>query len=101
MMISVNIKRFSGNKEPNYTSLLHDINKYTTPIRLFAIFAIISQYSDRWVILANSNEALVGIYAAIYMIANAPVMLISNITSQYISPVVFDKAGNLQDSDHR
>ena len=81
------------NKDESYRAKLHDVNKYITPIRLFAIFAIISQYSDRWVILANTSEALVGIYAAIYMIANAPIMLISNITSQYISPVLFDKAG--------
>ncbi len=91
------IMQFSRDKGLIDEEILTDeVNKYITPIRLLAIFAVITQYSDRWIIMAYDGESLVGIYAVLYTIANAPLMLLSNITSQFIMPLVFDKAGNLE-----
>ncbi len=98
---TVNCKQKVVNKHRiENNELLHsyeqDINKFIGPIRLFALFAIVSQYSDRWVIMLHNGEDLVGIYAVMYMIANAPIMLIANTTSQFIAPILFDKAGSLK-----
>lgn len=73
--------------------------RYGTPFMLFAAFAAVSTYADRWIILGFISQEGVGIYAAIYQIANAPSVLVGATLNQLVIPIVFQHASrpNAQD----
>jgi len=60
---------------------------------IFAGFAAISMYSDRWVLQGLFGESEVGIYAALYQIGNAPVTFLIGLISQFVVPIIFERAG--------
>lgn len=68
---------------------------YAGPFLYFAVFGIITQYADRWILMGIFGEREVGIYAAMYQIANAPLVMLATITSQVVTPVVFDCNGSV------
>ncbi len=67
--------------------------KYGTPYLWFALFAWLGTYSDRWIILHYLDSHAVGMYAAAYQIANAPVILFVGMTNQLLVPLIFERAG--------
>jgi O-antigen/teichoic acid export membrane protein len=68
---------------------------YATPFVVFAGFGAISMYADRWIIQGLYGEGDVGIYSAIYSIANAPITLLFAIINQMMVPIIFEKAGDM------
>lgn len=68
---------------------------YAASMMIFAGFAAVGMYSDRWVIQGLFGEREVGIYAAIYQIANAPVAFLAGLISQFVVPIIFDRAGTM------
>lgn len=66
---------------------------YAAPFLLFAGFAAVSLYADRWVIQSYLGAAQVGLFFAVMQIANAPLALFFGILSQAVVPVVFDRSG--------
>lgn len=66
---------------------------YGRPYIAFAAFAWLSAYSDRWMILTFLDDRSVGIYAALFQIANAPIALIIGFSNLYLVPLIFDRAG--------
>lgn len=64
----------------------------------FAGFAAISMYADRWVIQGVFGAHEVGIYAAIYQIAAAPVNLLFAMINQLMVPIIFERAGAMTSS---
>ncbi len=70
-----------------------ELRGYAAPFFLFAGFAAISLYADRWVIQSFLGEAQVGLFFAVMQIANAPLALFFGILSQAVVPVVFDRIG--------
>ena len=68
---------------------------YASSITVFAGFAAISMYADRWVLQGLFGESEVGIYAALYQIGNAPVTLLIGLISQFFVPIIFDRAGSM------
>lgn len=68
---------------------------YAAPFLLFAGFAAISMYADRWILQGLFGERDVGIYSAIYSIANAPVTLLFTMTNQLMVPIIFERAGTM------
>ena len=74
---------------------LREFAAYALPFFIFALFATISMYADRWVLQAVSGVASVGIYAAIYQIASSPVNLFFSMVNQLVVPIVFERAGAL------
>ena len=73
-----------------------EFTAYALPFFVFALFATISMYADRWVLQAVSGAASVGIYAAIYQIASSPVNLFFSMVNQLVIPIVFERAGSLK-----
>lgn len=69
--------------------------RFGTPFVTFAGLAVVSQYADRWLLLGLAGKAEVGIYAALYQIASAPIGLLAGIVTQLVVPVVFARAGAL------
>jgi len=99
------IKFFNQLKSNCSTEALAKINRkfaeYGRPFIIFAIFGGISQYVDRWILQGYYGEEMVGIYAAITQIATSLVVIISTIVSQFISPIVFEHAGEMVTVEQR
>lgn len=70
---------------------------YIRPFLVFAVLGVFVLYADRWILLGMYGEREVGIYAALYMIASAPITLLMNLTGQFVLPVVFDQSGDMQE----
>jgi len=68
---------------------------YAAPFVAFAGFAAISMYADRWVIQGVFGAHEVGIYAAIYQIASAPINLLFAMINQLMVPIIFERAGTM------
>ncbi len=89
--LAINIYRPLNDVEKR---LAKDFMWYGLPILSFAALAVISQYSDRWILQYFSGTKQVGIYAVLYQAASAPVLFISSISSQVVVPVLFGKMGD-------
>jgi len=74
---------------------LHEFYAYATPFFYFSGFAAVSMYADRWVLQGLFGEQSVGVYAAIYQIANAPVAIVSGMVGQLMVPIIFERAGTM------
>jgi len=72
-----------------------DFRRYYIPFIYFAVFAVISLHADRWILQGLYDEKTVGIYAAIYLIANTPVLLLTNLINQLMVPIIFEQAGDV------
>lgn len=66
---------------------------YASSFVAFAGFAAVSMYADRWVIQGVFGAQEVGIYAAIFQIATAPVNLLFAMINQLMVPIIFERAG--------
>jgi len=92
----------AGNWQPPQTEAGDDAQMYRSmlayirPFLVFAVLGVFVLYADRWILLGMYGEREVGIYAALYMIASAPITLLMNLTGQFVLPVVFDQSGSMQ-----
>ncbi len=68
---------------------------YTTAFGWIALFGVLGIYSDRWLLLGMFGEKEVGIYAAIYQIASAPILILTGMISQLMVPIIFEQAGTM------
>ena len=73
--------------------VLSEFLAYGIPYLWFALFAWLSTYADRWIILQYLDSHAVGMYVAVYQIANAPVILFVGMINQFLVPVIFERAG--------
>ncbi len=80
-------------------ALRGDFVAYGMPFLAFSGLAAISQYADRWMLQGFWGEDAVGVYAAMFQIASAPIVFLMGVATQLIIPVVFARSGNLD--DHR
>ena len=68
---------------------------YAGPLSKFAVFSTISIYADRWMLQGLFGVNQVGIYVALYQIANAPVALLFNSATRLMEPIIFARAGTM------
>lgn len=68
---------------------------YASSFMTFAGLAAISMYADRWVLQGLYGEQQVGIYTALYQIANAPITLMFGLIGQFMVPIIFERAGTM------
>jgi O-antigen/teichoic acid export membrane protein len=66
---------------------------YARPFVLWAGIATVSSYADRWILQVLYGTEKVGIYAALYQIANAPIALLAGMINQFSEPIIFERAG--------
>lgn len=76
---------------------LVEIYRYATPFAVFAVFAAISLYADRWILQDLLSVGHVGVYAAVYQIASAPVIFLVGVINQLMVPIIFERAGAMTD----
>jgi O-antigen/teichoic acid export membrane protein len=68
---------------------------YGSPFLIYAGIAAVGQYADRWLLQGFWGAREVGIYAALFQVAAAPITFVMAIINQVIIPIVFSRAGNL------
>jgi O-antigen/teichoic acid export membrane protein len=94
---------FSDERQVNHDAqdagLRAEFLAYGLPFLAFAGLASISQYADRWLLQSFWSAAEVGIYAAMFQIASAPIGFLMGVATQLIIPVVFSRSGNLEDQN--
>lgn len=71
---------------------------YGIPLVLFAGFAVINQFADRWLLQICRNTGEVGQYVVLYQIANIPIYFLMSLTNLLI-PIIFSYASNRQDAN--
>lgn len=67
---------------------------YAIPFMVFAVFGAITSFGDRWMIKWCCGLVDVGVYAALYQVASAPLVILSNAITQVFLPLVYVHAGD-------
>ena len=75
-----------------------DIWKFTWPIGVFGIFTWTQLVSDRWALQLFSTTQEVGNYAVLYQLGFYPISLLTGMTMQFLTPILFQRAGDASDS---
>lgn len=70
-----------------------DLWHYCWPAALVSMAGALSIFADRWVLQGLLGAHELGLYFAIYQIANAPAVLFVGIVTQFFLPIIFGKAG--------
>ena len=94
--IAVNWNGSPSNTKERLDECRREFRNYALPFVFFAVFATVSIYGDRWILQALNGERAVGIYAAIYQIAAAPVNIFFAMVSQLMVPIVFERAADMR-----
>jgi O-antigen/teichoic acid export membrane protein len=72
-----------------------DFSNYARSFLYFSAFGAIALYADRWILQGLYGEREVGIYAALYLIANTPVTVLMGLAGQLLLPIVYDQVGDM------
>ncbi len=78
-------------KEKNWA---RQMLSYAIPMSSYGIFTWAQQSSDRWVLAFWLDTSTVGLFAVLYQLGYYPLQLISEFTTQLISPILFSRAGD-------
>ncbi|PLX85730.1 MAG: hypothetical protein C0617_03355 [Desulfuromonas sp.] len=85
-------------KPPNELSerkMFNELVKYALPFTYFAVFNVIGLYSDRWILQGFLGASEVGVYSALYSLANAPILVLMAMLNQMMVPIIFEKTGSM------
>jgi O-antigen/teichoic acid export membrane protein len=92
------VRDAGGTRQQNH-AVMGDFRSFVGPFVYFAIFGVITQYADRWILQGWYGEKEVGIYAAMYQIANAPMSLLFGVVNQLAMPILFEHAGAMRSKE--
>jgi O-antigen/teichoic acid export membrane protein len=81
----------------NHKKWTSQIWAFSWPFSAWGIFTWIQQVSDRWALEAFGTAADVGLYAVLFQISYSPIMLVSGIFVSFLSPILFQHAGDATD----
>ena len=68
---------------------------YASPFVAWAGIAYVSAYGDRWILQYLFGAREVGIYAALFQIANSPIAQLTTMINQLMVPIIYERAGSL------
>jgi O-antigen/teichoic acid export membrane protein len=71
--------------------------QYAWPIAAWGVFSWTQAVSDRWILQAFTSTGVVGVYSVLYQLGFYPMSLFSAVTLQFVSPVLFARAGDGSD----
>ena len=70
---------------------------YAWPFGTWGLFTWAQMASDRWALQAFSTTSAVGLYAVLYQLGYWPISMASGMIMQFVSPVLFSRAGGGSD----
>lgn len=71
--------------------------RYGWPFAVWGVFGWGQSVSDKWALEAFGSTADVGLYAPLYQLGFVPVILVTNVSMQFIQPILFGRAGDGSD----
>jgi O-antigen/teichoic acid export membrane protein len=74
-----------------------EILRYVWPFCSWGIFTWLQLSSDRWALQAFRSTLEVGLYQSVYQLGYYPVFMLSSVTMQLVTPIIFARAGDGQD----
>lgn len=69
------------------------ILSYSWPFSIWGLFTFVQQSSDRWSLAMFGGVGQVGLYAVLFQLGYAPVMLLFGVFVALISPIVYQRFG--------
>ena len=75
-----------------------DILEFSWPISIFGIFTWFQLASDRWALGLISSTDEVGKYAVLFQLGYQPISLAAGLAMQFITPIIYQRAGDANDS---
>jgi O-antigen/teichoic acid export membrane protein len=79
------------------TALARRMTQYAWPVAAWGVFSWTQAVSDRWILQAFTTTAVVGVYSVVNQVGFYPMTLFSAVTLQFVSPVLFARAGDGSD----
>lgn len=83
--------------EPN-SIFVKQFHLYATPFVFLGLLGSVVNYGDRWIVQGIFSEELVGIYTALFQIANTPMSLFGTVVAQYVLPILFSSKAQVKPS---
>lgn len=74
--------------------LARRMTQYAWPVAAWGVFSWTQAVSDRWILQAFTTTAVVGVYSVLAQVGFYPMTLFSAVTLQFVSPVLFERAGD-------
>ena len=81
--------------------LVRNLWHYSKYVMGFGVFGWLQVASDRWALDAFGGVASVGIYVYAYQVASLPILVVGGAIAQFLNPIIFQRAGNLEDATRR
>ena len=81
------------------TNWSNEIWKFSYPFSVWGIFTSLQVSSDKWALNKFSNLNSLGAYSIIYQFGWAPIALITNLLMTLVSPILYNRAGNLESQE--
>ncbi len=75
------------------------MQSYAMPFAVWGIFTWAQLASDRWALKVFVDNRSIGLYAVLYQLGYYPVILLSGLMLQFITPVLFSWAGDGSDPE--
>ncbi len=85
--------------ETDAASLTRRMHAYAWPIAAFGAFGWIQAVSDRWILQEFTTTSEVGLYMVVYQLGFYPMTLMSAVTLQFTSPLLFERSGESSDPE--
>lgn len=67
---------------------------YAWPFSAWGIFTWAQQASDRWALQLFSSTGEVGVFAVLFQLGYAPIVMLSGLLSSFLTPILFSRAGD-------
>jgi O-antigen/teichoic acid export membrane protein len=90
-----NIKKFTQTEKPQ--NWQKKIWAYAWPFSAWGIFTWSQQASDRWALQVFSTTEEVGVFAVLFQLGYAPIVMLSGLLSGFLTPIFFSRAGDATD----
>jgi O-antigen/teichoic acid export membrane protein len=78
-----------------------ELFRYAAPFATWGIFTWCQMASDRWALNWFASSRDVGLYGAVYQIGYAPIYLATTMAIQFVSPILFQRAGDASDAERK
>ncbi len=85
----------SGMETEGLTKTILD---FVWPLSLWGIFTWAQLVSGRWALLVFSGSQDVGLYSVLFQFGYYPIVIVSTLALQFVTPVFFNRAGSGNDS---
>lgn len=72
--------------------------EYSWPFAAWGVFTWAQQASDRWALELYASTEDVGVYSLLYQLGYYPVAMMTGMVVQFVSPVIFQRAGDGTDT---